>query len=128
MIIAIDPGRDKCGLAVVKKDLTVEYKEVVATTDLKSKVEKTQEKYQVEDLVLGDGTKSQEIKIEIEEFFKRVIIVDEAHSTLEARAIYWQDNPPTGWRRLLPTSLQTPPQPIDDYVAVILATRYLKKD
>ncbi|HKM17981.1 MAG TPA: pre-16S rRNA-processing nuclease YqgF, partial [Limnochordia bacterium] len=34
-------------------------------------------------------------------------------------------HPPRGWRRLLPVSLQTPPVPIDDYVAVILAQRYL---
>ena len=37
-------------------------------------------------------------------------------------------NPPRGWRRLLPVSMQMPPEPYDDYVAVILAQRFLRGD
>ena len=34
---------------------------------------------------------------------------------------------PRGLRRLLPTSMQVPPVPVDDFVAVILGTRYLAR-
>jgi hypothetical protein len=54
-----------------------------------------------------------------------VHLIDETDSTLEARDLYFADNPPRGWRRLVPVSLQYPPQPFDDYAAVVLARRFL---
>ena len=42
-----------------------------------------------------------------------------------AKKAYWKAKPPRGWRRLLPVSMQVPPVPVDDFVAVILAQRYL---
>ena len=54
-----------------------------------------------------------------------VTLVDEHRSTEEARRRYFVDNPPSGWRRLMPRGLLTPPVPYDDYVAIILAERYL---
>ena len=41
-------------------------------------------------------------------------LIDESHSTEEARKLYWQYNPPTGWRKIIPTSMQFPPEPVDD--------------
>jgi hypothetical protein len=51
--------------------------------------------------------------------------VNERDSTLEARDLYWKEVPPRGWRRLVPLSLQVPPEPIDDFAAVVLARRHL---
>lgn len=56
----------------------------------------------------------------------KVVAVEERNSTLEARALYWQEKPPRGWRRVLPLSLQEPPEPVDDFAAVVLARRFLK--
>ena len=53
-------------------------------------------------------------------------LVDEHHSSEEGRRRYFQANPPKGWRRLLPIGLQTPPKPYDDYVAILLAERYVR--
>jgi hypothetical protein len=53
------------------------------------------------------------------------VLVDEHRSSEQGRRRYFRDNPPRGWRRLLPVGLQTPPRAYDDYVAVILAERYL---
>ncbi|GAB6137348.1 RuvC family protein [Halanaerobaculum tunisiense] len=126
MIIAVDPGKDKCGVAVVEEDLTVKQQEVVARAKLGANLAALQTKYQGAELVIGDGTKSQEVTTELAAICPQISLVDESHSTLEARQLYWQENPPTGWRRLIPLSLQTPPDPIDDYVAIILANRYLQ--
>ena len=52
-----------------------------------------------------------------------VRVVEERGSTLEARRRYFADHPPRGWRRLVPLSLQVPPQEYDDYVAVLLIER-----
>ncbi|MCS6830951.1 MAG: hypothetical protein NZ749_09955, partial [bacterium] len=53
-----------------------------------------------------------------------VHVVNEAYTSEEARRRYLRENPPKGWRRLIPAWLRTPEQPYDDYVAVILAERY----
>ncbi len=53
--------------------------------------------------------------------------VAELGSTLQARRRYFQDHPPRGWRRLLPISFQVPPEPYDDYAAVVLAEAYLAR-
>ena len=55
-------------------------------------------------------------------------VVDERHTTEEARKLYWKKNPPRGWRKLLPTSMQVPPVPVDDLVAEILARRFLENE
>ncbi|WP_018248144.1 RuvC family protein [Orenia marismortui] len=126
MLIGIDPGKDKCGIAVVDSDLNIIFKEVIATNQLLSKLKVLKDKYQAKEVVLGDGTKSQEVESDLHQLFKEVNVVNEAYSTLEARKYYWKDNPPKGWRRLIPTSMQTPLEPVDDYVAVILIFRYLE--
>jgi hypothetical protein len=54
-------------------------------------------------------------------------VVDEYRTTEEAKKLYWQVNPPKGWRRFLPVTMQVPPEPVDDLVAVILARREIDK-
>lgn len=85
------------------------------------------EEYAITEVVLGNATTSQQVQTEIKPLLAElsITIVDETGSTLEARPLYWQANPPSGWRRLVPLSLQMPPEPIDDFAAVVLARRYL---
>jgi hypothetical protein len=54
-----------------------------------------------------------------------ILVVDEKDTTFQARERYWEYHPRRGWRRLLPSTLQVPPDPVDDYVALILAERVL---
>jgi len=81
-------------------------------------------------VVVGDGTKSMQIQAKIREALpgKAVLVMDEHDTTIRARERYWIEIPRRGWRRLLPSSLQVPPVPIDDFVAVILAERVLNVD
>ena len=81
-------------------------------------------------VVLGDGTTSNSAKQMISSTLPNIHIeiIDEHHTTEEARKLYWKKNPPSGWRRLLPTSMQVPPVPVDDLVAEILARRYLENE
>lgn len=129
-VVAVDPGREKCGIAVVSFDRTVKEQHVVSRSQAIQSIEKLWLKYNPAVLVLGDGTGSKEFQNEIAAASiggaaSLAALVDEHLSTLEARERYFKANPPRGWRRLIPRSLQTPPEPIDDYVAVILAERYL---
>ena len=78
-------------------------------------------------LVLGDRTAAKDVRALLgEQVEARTVLVDEHRSTEQGRQRYFEDNPPRGWRRLLPVGLQTPPCPYDDYVAVVIAERYLK--
>ena len=55
-----------------------------------------------------------------------VAAVEEAHSTEDARTLYWQENPPKGLKKLIPLGMLVPPVPLDAYAAVILVRRFLE--
>jgi len=124
-IVAVDPGREKCGLAVVDGSQTL-FQEIVARSSIVERLRAVLPPNGL--IVVGDGTGSKafirELSANLPDIENRIVTVDEKLSSVEARSLYWRQNPPKGWRRLLPVSLQTPPVPIDDYVAVILAKRY----
>ncbi len=126
MILAIDPGREKCGLAITHGDAILEHR-IVSRAKLIESVRAWLERYPaVTSLVVGNRTGSQEIRALLTAAFPALslVTIDETGSTLEARRLYFADHPPRGWRRLLPLSLQVPPEPYDDYAAVALARRY----
>jgi RNase H-fold protein (predicted Holliday junction resolvase) len=128
-IISIDPGREKCGIAVVHRQKGILNKSIIETPNLSTIIEEWLTKYQTRSIIMGNGTSSKEAKkllenIKIDGVSISVILVDEYRTTDEGRRRYWKENPPQGLRRLIPVTMQTPPQPVDDYVAVILAERY----
>lgn len=126
VVLAIDPGRCKCGIAVVAHaDVAqVMHRAVVETDSISDVISSLCLRFGVEVILIGDGTTSDNILQITEKCGLEVRIVDERLSTVEARRKYFQHNPPRGLRRLIPVSLQTPPEVYDDYVAVILAERY----
>ena len=126
-IIAVDPGRDKCGVAVLDPSGTVLYQKDVKTDDLMKIIGEQLEACGASALVIGNGTTSQTAQTEIEKNYPKLelVEVDEYYTTQLARQEYWKAKPPKGWRKLLPTSMQVPPEPVDDFVAIILARRFL---
>ena len=102
------------------------HQSVVETESLSCELAELCSRFVPDVLVVGDGTTSS-AAAEIARATEAapVELVDEKHSSEVARRRFFQLNPPRGWRRLVPTSLQTPPVPYDDYVAVVLAERYL---
>ncbi|SDC09018.1 MULTISPECIES: pre-16S rRNA-processing nuclease YqgF [unclassified Candidatus Frackibacter] len=130
MIIGIDPGRDKCGLVLVKEENQIVVQTVVETNDLINRIKELDNDYNIDRIIIGDGTLSSEIVERIRINYNsevKIEVIDETGSTLEARELYWQENPPKNWRRLIPISFQTPPRPIDDYAALVLVKRFLAK-
>jgi RNase H-fold protein (predicted Holliday junction resolvase) len=55
-----------------------------------------------------------------------VELVDERETSLLARARFFRDHPPRGWRRIVPRGMLLPDRPIDDYAALLIAERFLK--
>ena len=131
--LAIDPGREKCGVAVVDRQRGALQQTVVESSRLLPFIERAVREYNCRVLVLGDGTATSQIKKGIsllltENKIDRVEAVDERNSTREARRRYWEMHPPSGWRKFIPIGLLTPPCAIDDFAAIILGERYFAKN
>lgn len=130
-ILAIDPGSSKCGFAVVTRKadgkLSLDWRRVVPVEDLEKTLLEAREQYAVQLIVVGDGTRSRPIveRVRTSVPSMAVLIVDEKDTSIEARARYWEHHKRRGWRKLLPSTMQTPPEPVDDFVALILAERVL---
>jgi RNase H-fold protein (predicted Holliday junction resolvase) len=125
-VLAFDPGREKCGVAIVCRDGVLRNRGVVPVAEVEAVVTEWAVAEGVDTIVLGDSTTSRQWQEKIATWLPQmsIVVVDERGSTLEARALYWQVLPPRGWRRVVPLSLQTPPEPVDDFAAVVLARRF----
>jgi RNase H-fold protein (predicted Holliday junction resolvase) len=129
MILGFDPGRDKCGVAVMSRDRSIQYHNVVAVEEVVPTLETLCQTYPIDLLVIGDQTTSKQWQIRLAQNLQPdlpMTQVDERFSTLEARDRYWQMYPPKGLTRLVPQGMRSPPRPIDDIVALILIERYLE--
>ncbi len=127
VLLGFDPGRQKCGLAVMGVDRAVRYQEVVATDRVMDQIQRLRQQFPISLLVMGNQTTAKEWKQKLAALPNplRIVLVDERYSTLEARDRYWQFYPPKGLAVLLPRSLRSIPRPIDDVVAILLIERYL---
>ncbi len=130
VILGFDPGKDKCGLAVMGLDRQLYYHQVVLSSEAIASIDKLRQNYPISLMVMGDQTTSKRWKQQITEQVKEplnIILVDERYTSLEARDRYWQMYPPKGLSKLLPQGMRQPPRPIDDIVAILLIERYLNR-
>lgn len=127
MFMGIDPGRDKCGVAVLTSAGEIKYQRVIATDELDSAIKNLSAQFEIKSVILGDGTTHKAAAEKILAAGLTFQLVNEKHTTEEARREYWKKNPPRGWRKLLPTSMQVPPEPVDAIVAEILVKRILSE-
>lgn len=130
IIIAIDPGRDKCGLAVVSLQGEALQLELVQRRDLLPKlvalVDKWQEDYVIK-IIIGNGTEHKQVLQELVPIAVeyQIQIVEEYGTTLAARGLYWQHNKAKWWEQLIPESWRSTP-PLDAYAAWAIAKVYIK--
>jgi len=136
-ILAIDPGQDKAGLALTDGDgepvwlgiLEIEdfyenFKELLET-------ELAEHRDSLEAVVIGDGTGSEELEKFLKSALKselRFIKINEWGSTDEAVKLYRQYEETGLIKNIFFTIFNWRPKtPIDQYAALVLARRYLKK-
>ncbi len=128
MFLGFDPGRDKCGLAVMGANRKLHYHQVVPATDAIATIKTLRQQFPISLMVMGDQTTAKQWQQQIIQELSeppKIVLVDERYTSLEARDRYWQMYPPTGFSRLVPQGLREPPRPVDDIVAIILIERYL---
>jgi len=122
VIVGVDPGTAKCGLAALDVRGVVLDRGIVPVADVPNWVIRVVGD-QRHIVVVGDGTGSGSIVANLRACGLNVEMADEYETSREARRRYLQDHPERGWRRLIPIGLRFPDAPYDDYVAVILAER-----
>jgi RNase H-fold protein (predicted Holliday junction resolvase) len=127
-ILAIDPGREKCGLAVLSPEKKCVARKLCLLIELGDQIVSICAQYKISIILIGNGTHAKPVQKEVAklELSANIMFVPEKNSSLEARSYYWKANPPRGLRKLIPTSLRVPPVPVDDFAAQILAERFLK--
>lgn len=127
-ILAIDPGRKRCGIALVNSDLRYLAGSVIKNEDLVDNLRGYIKKYQVRNMAVGSGTNSGIIIAVVKEKFPEIFVtmIPEKDTTLEARKYYFEYNPPRGWQKFLPRSLRVPPRPYDDFAAYVIARRFFR--
>lgn len=126
--LGFDPGRDKCGVAVMDGDRQILHHQVVLADDVLAAVRDLCQKYGVTLIILGNQTTAQQWqqKLQLEISPPRAIaLINERNSSLEARSRYWEMYPPSFLEKLVPQGMRLPPRAIDDIVAIILIERYL---
>ena len=129
VLLGLDPGRAKCGIAIVGVDRSLHYHQVVPVDNVTRTIQTLRGTYPVSGIVMGDQTGARQWQQQLQALpeVPRITLVDERYSSLEARDRYWQMYPPTGIGKLIPQSLRSIPRPIDDIVAILLVERYLKR-
>ncbi len=125
-VLAIDPGRVRCGIAVAARDGAVAERMVCPVEELRERLAAIAVAHKPGQIVLGGGTNSAALRRLLVDILPELPleVVEESHTSEEARKRFVAEVPARGWQRLLPISLRTPDRPYDDFVAVILAERY----
>lgn len=129
-ILAIDPGSDKVGYAVVYYDLSHGELGIAYLSEMQRVFRRfcaldATDKPQA--VIIGNGTAAavlcrlyNDLGLEIP-----VRFAEEKNTTLKARTRYFAENPPTGLWKWVPLGLQLPPRPVDDYAAWLIGEKYL---
>ena len=126
-VLGLDPGTRKCGYALVtgigQPPLTLGIAPVEA---LGERLAELLRGTPVGIAAIGRGTNAGPVAEIVRALGVQVELVDEHETTLRARARFFADHPPRGWRRLIPRGMLLPDRPIDDYAALLIAERFLK--
>lgn len=129
-VLAVDPGRDKTGIAILTRTSQLMMMDIVPTDSVMCELQSLLRMYAgVSVLVCGNGTNHKVVgtivKQVAESQGKKFTFVNEKHTTEEARRRYFEVHPPTGWRKLVPKGMLYPPVPVDDITAWIIGERWL---
>lgn len=125
-VLGIDPGTRKVGYAIaVDAESPAAALGIEPIETLLERLRPLLALHPIRAVALGGGTNAGVLAERLKALDVPIHIIDETDTTYRARALYFEENPPRGWRRLIPLGLQLPPRPIDDYAALLIARRYI---
>ena len=127
MLLGVDPGTRKCGYAVIERlDAQPLTMGIVPLDEFGPRLATLCASFDIDMVAIGHGTNAAVVSAVVRAAGLPFVLVDERETTLRARARFFADYPPRGWRRIVPRGMLLPNRPIDDYAALLIAERYLR--
>jgi len=126
LVIAVDPGTQKCGVALLQGPDEIIRREIAARGDAFERVMQLRREYPDAAVVIGGSTQGPKFLQELaQKAGIEAELIDETFSTMDARELFWRENRPGCLWGIFPASFRPLPRPIDDYAAVIIGRRFL---
>ena len=126
-VISIDPGKYKCGLVLAEISEKKVYKAVIVKSELLGDyVRNLNNVEDISKIIVGNGTKSNEIIQKLDFFKKEIITFDEKNTTFKAKARYFELFPIRGLKFLIPREVFILNKNLDAISALIILEDYCK--
>jgi len=126
-LIAIDPGKFKCGLVLAELNEKKVYKAITLKSELLGDyIRNLNIVENISVIIIGNGTTSKEITEKLGFFKKEIITFEEKNTTYRAKARYFELFPISGWKFLIPREIFILNKNLDAISALIILEDYCK--
>ena len=126
-VISIDPGKSKCGLILAEISEKKVYKAIILKSELlENYVRNLITAEDIEQIIIGNGTTSREIREKLHFFKKEIITFEEKNTTYRAKARYFELFPISGLNFLIPREIFILNKNLDAISALIILEDYCK--
>ena len=126
-LIAIDPGKFKCGLVLAELNEKKVYKAIILKSELLGNyVRNLITAEDISQIIIGNGTTNKEIREKLDFFKKEIIIFEEKNTTFRAKARYFELFPISGLKFLIPREIFIFNKNLDAISALIILEDYCK--
>ena len=126
-VITIDPGKSKCGLVLAEISEKKVYKAIILKSELlENYLRNLITDEDIEQIIIGNGTTSREIREKLHFFKKEIITFEEKNTTYRAKARYFELFPISGLKSLIPREIFILNKNLDAISALIILEDYCK--
>ena len=126
-VICIDPGTSKCGLVLAEINEKKVYKAIILKSELLDNYLRNLITVEdIEQIIIGNGTTSREIREKLHFFKKEIITFEEKNTTYRAKARYFELFPISGLKFLIPREVFILNKNLDAISALIILEDYCK--
>ena len=126
-VVTIDPGKSKCGLVLAEISEKKVYKAIILKSELlENYLRNLLIAEDVEQIIIGNGTTSREIREKLHFFKKEIITFEEKNTTFRAKARYFELFPISGLKSLIPREIFILNKNLDAISALIILEDYCK--
>ena len=126
-VVTIDPGKSKCGLVLAEISEKKVYKAIILKSELlENYLRNLITVEDIEQIILGNGTTSGQIREKLHFFKKEIITFEEKNTTYRAKARYFELFPISGLKFLIPREIFILNKNLDAISALIILEDYCK--
>ena len=126
-VITIDPGKSKCGIVLAEISEKKVYKAIILKSELlENYVRNLIAAEEISQIIIGNGTTSNEIREKLYFFKKEIITFEEKNTTYRAKSRYFELFPISGLKFLIPREVFILNKNLDAISALIILEDYCK--